>query len=71
MLGFNQKKNKHIFNKSIPSPLRPKFRNKNQTSMYFLSKKKDNSKKKGQIIDALKILILVLIIGVSGYLFLN
>tara|TARA_B100000965_G_scaffold356858_1_gene335089 strand:- start:133 stop:339 length:207 start_codon:yes stop_codon:yes gene_type:complete len=38
MLEVNPKKFKKIQNKTIPSPLRPKFRNKNQTNMYFLSK---------------------------------
>ena len=45
MLEVNPKKFKKIQNKSIPSPLRPKFRNKSQTNMYFLSKDKRDTKK--------------------------
>ena len=41
MLQINPKKFKNIENKSIPSPLRPKFRNKAQANIYFLSQKKD------------------------------
>ena len=40
MLKINPKKFKHIQNKTIPSPLRPKFRNSGDTNIYFLSKKK-------------------------------
>ena len=45
MLEVNPKKFKKIQNKSIPSPLRPKFRNKNETNMYFLSKENRDTKK--------------------------
>ena len=45
MLEVNPKKFKKIQNKSIPSPLRPKFRNKNETNMYFLSKGNKDVKK--------------------------
>ena len=40
MLEVNPKKFKHIQNKTIPSPLRPKFRNSHETNIYFLSKRK-------------------------------
>ena len=33
MLQINPKKFKNIENKSIPSPLRPKFRNKDETNI--------------------------------------
>ena len=46
MLQINPKKFKTIKNKSIPNPLRPKFRNKSQTSIYFLSQRKVISEKK-------------------------
>ena len=46
MLQINPKKFKNIENKSIPSPLRPKFRNKAETNIYFLSKRKFQSEKK-------------------------
>ena len=45
MLQINPKKFKHIQNKVIPSPLRPKFRNKSETNIYFLSKKRLVTKK--------------------------
>ena len=45
MLQINPKKFKNIENKSIPSPLRPKFRNKAETNIYFLSKRKFQSDK--------------------------
>ena len=38
MLQINPKKFKQIKNKTIPNPLRPKFRQKAQTNIYFLSK---------------------------------
>ena len=46
MLQINPKKFKHINNKTIPSPLRPKFRNKAETNIYFLSKRKFQGEKK-------------------------
>ena len=46
MLQINPKKFKNIQNKTIPSPLRPKFRNKSETNIYFLSKRKFQGEKK-------------------------
>ena len=46
MLQINPKKFRQIQNKAIPSPLRPKFRNSNETNIYFLSKRKFDGKKK-------------------------
>ena len=46
MLQINPKNFKAIKNKTIPNPLRPKFRNKTQTNIYFLSKRKVMSEKK-------------------------
>ena len=56
MLQINPKKFKHIHNKTIPSPLRPKFRNKAETNIYFLSKRKFNIEKRQTLIKNLKIL---------------
>ncbi len=67
MLQINPKKFKHIQNKTIPSPLRPKFRNSNETNIYFLSKRKFEGKKKDALIKKLKIIFSILILGVSGY----
>ena len=65
MLQINPKKFKKIQNKTIPSPLRPKFRNKSESNMYFLS----NQKNKGQIVlKTIIILSLVILIGLF-YLF--
>ena len=46
MLQINPKKFKDIQNKTIPQPLRPKFRNRKETNIYFLSKRKVEDRKK-------------------------
>ena len=71
MLQINPKKFKHIQNKAIPSPLRPKFRNSKQTNIYFLSKRKFQGEKKILLIKNIKITFLVLLIGIGGYLLSN
>ena len=71
MLQINPKKYKNIQNKAIPSPLRPKFRNKTETNIYFLSKRKFDSKKKETLIKRVKIVISILLIGFGGYLLSN
>ena len=68
MLQINPKKFKHIQNKTIPSPLRPKFRNKNSTNIYFLSKRKVQSERRSLMVKRAQILVSVLILGISGYL---
>jgi hypothetical protein len=68
MLQINPKKFKNIENKTIPSPLRPKFRNKNQTNIYFLSKRKVQSEKRIQFFRRFKILTSVILLAVGGYL---
>ena len=67
MLEINPKKFKHIQNKTIPSPLRPKFRNSNETNIYFLSKKRFQGKKRDLLIKRIKLILLILTIGVVGY----
>ncbi len=67
MLEINPKKFKHIQNKTIPSPLRPKFRNSNETNIYFLSKRKFEGKKKDLLIKRIKLIVSILIIGIGGY----
>ena len=60
------KKSKQIQNKTIPSPLRPKFRNRNETNIYFLSKNQFDKKK------LIKIIILVtagVVVVLSGLIF--
>ena len=71
MLEINPKKFKHIQNKTIPSPLRPKFRNSNETNIYFLSKKKFLGKKRDLLIKRIKLILSIFIIGVGGYFLSN
>jgi len=71
MLQINPKKFKQIQNKSIPSPLRPKFRNKNSSNIYFLSKRKVESEKKILINKRLKLVASLLFLSIGGYLLSN
>ena len=71
MLQINPKRFKTIQNKTIPSPLRPKFRNKNEANIYFLSKRRFDGKKKDLLIKRLKITISVLLVAVGGYVLSN
>ena len=68
MLQINPKKFKNIENKSIPSPLRPKFRNKSETNIYFLSKRKFQSEKKQTLIRNIRFVSIVVLIIAGGYL---
>ena len=67
----NHKKYKLINNKTIPNPMRPKFRNKSQANIYFLSQKKVNSEKKMKLVKNIKFISLFLIILVGGYFLSN
>ena len=71
MLQINPKKFKEIKNKTIPNPLRPKFRKKAQSNIYFLSQRKVNGEKKIKFIKNSKVISLLLIILVGGYLLSN
>ena len=71
MLQINPKKFKQIQNKAIPSPLRPKFRNKSDTNIYFLSKRKFQSEKKQSIIKNIKFVSAIIFLVVGGYLLSN
>ena len=71
MLEINPKKFKHIQNKTIPSPLRPKFRNSHDTNMYFLSKRRFEGKKRDLLIKRITVGASILLIGISGYLLSN
>ncbi len=71
MLQINPKKFKHIQNKTIPSPLRPKFRNKAETNIYFLSKRKFQGEKRQNLIKNLKIVATVVLLVIGGYLLSN
>ena len=71
MLQINPKKFKAIQNKTIPSPLRPKFRNSRETNIYFYSKKKIESEKKNNFFKMTKICISLLALILGGYLLSN
>ena len=71
MLQINPKKFKQIQNKAIPSPLRPKFRNKTETNIYFLSKRKFQSEKKQSMLKSIKFISGIIILIVGGYLLSN
>ena len=71
MLQINPKKFKNIENKSIPSPLRPKFRNKSETNIYFLSKRKFQNEKKQSFLKNIKLISGIVILVVGGYLLSN
>ena len=71
MLQINPKKFKYIQNKTIPSPLRPKFRNKKDTNIYFLSKRRVTSKKNELKLKRIKLIIFTLLIGLGGFYLSN
>ena len=71
MLQINPKKFKNIENKSIPSPLRPKFRNKTETNIYFLSKRKFQNEKKQSMLRSIKFISGIIILVVGGYILSN
>ena len=56
MLSINPKKFKEIKNKTIPNPLRPRFRNKAQSNIYFLSQRKVTGEKKVLLLRRIKIM---------------
>ena len=71
MLQINPKKFKLIKNKAIPNPLRPKFRNKAQSNIYFLSQRKVSGEKKNILIKRVKLITLLTTVVVGGYLLSN
>tara|TARA_Y100001980_G_C14157626_1_gene37803 strand:- start:108 stop:323 length:216 start_codon:yes stop_codon:yes gene_type:complete len=71
MLQINPKKFKNIENKSIPYTLRPKFRNKAQTNIYFLSKRKFQNEKKQSMLRSIKFISGIIILVVGGYILSN
>ena len=68
MLQINPKKFRSIKKKTIPSPLRPRFRNKDQANIYFLSKRKYNNEKNDQLKQKLRMIAIISILLVGGYL---
>ncbi len=71
MLQINPKKFRPIKNKTIPNPLRPKFRKKAQANIYFLSQKKFNSEKKLKIIKNIKLFSFLSVVLIGGYFLSN
>ena len=71
MLQINPKKFKTIKNKAIPNPLRPKFRNKAQSNIYFLSQRKVSGERKDLIIKRIKLITLLTTVVVGGYFLSN
>ena len=71
MLQINPKKYKMIKNKTIPNPLRPKFRNKAQSNIYFLAQRKVSSEKKNLLMKRVKVITLLTTVVVGGYFLSN
>ena len=71
MLQINPRKFKPIKNKTIPNAMRPKFRNKSATSIYFLSQRKVTSEKKNKMLRRVKIATMVTTVLVGGYFLSN
>tara|TARA_Y100000996_G_C22169528_1_gene498009 strand:- start:363 stop:578 length:216 start_codon:yes stop_codon:yes gene_type:complete len=71
MLQINPKKYKPIKNKTIPNAMRPKFRNKAQSNIYFLSQRKVTSEKKEKILKKIKLISIISFVLVGGYLLSN
>ena len=71
MLQINPKKFKEIKNKTIPNPLRPKFRKKAQSNIYFLSQRKVSGEKKMKLVKNIRLLVLASIVLIGGYFLSN
>ena len=71
MLQINPRKFKPIKNKSIPNAMRPKFRNKVQSNIYFLSQRKVSREKKSRFIRNLRLFSALSIILIGGYFLTN
>ena len=71
MLQINPKKFKEIKNKTIPSPLRPKFRKKAQANIYFLAQRKVSSEKKNKLLKKIRFLSALSLVLIGGYFLTN
>ena len=71
MLQINPRKFKQIKNKTIPNPMRPKFRNKAQSNIYFLSQRKVSGERKNLIIYRVKMIIILTFVLFTGYVLSN
>jgi hypothetical protein len=71
VLQINPKKFKLIKNKSIPNPLRPKFRQKAQSNIYFLAQRKVSDEKKIKVVKNTKLIGILVLAIVGGYFLSN
>jgi len=71
VLQINPKKYKPIKNKTIPNAMRPKFRNKAQSNIYFLSQRKVSGEKKEKILKNIKMISILTILLAGGYFLSN
>jgi hypothetical protein len=71
MLQINPKKFRPIKNKTIPNPMRPKFRNKAQSNIYFLSQRKVTGEKKVKFKKNLKFISILSLLFIGGYFLSN
>ena len=71
MLQINPKKFKPIKNKTIPNAMRPKFRNKAQSNIYFLSQRKVSGEKREKVLKKIKIISILTILLSCGYFLSN
>ena len=71
MLQINPRKFKPIKNKTIPNAMRPKFRNKAQSNIYFLSQRKVTGEKKEKIFKNIKFISIISMILIGGYFLSN
>ena len=71
MLNINPRKFKPIKNKTIPNAMRPKFRNKAQSNIYFLSQRKVKGEKKEKTLKNIKLISIISLIIVGGYFLSN
>ena len=71
MLQINPKKFKEIKNKTIPNPLRPRFRKKSQSNIYFLSQRKVTGERKDLFIKRFKIITFITMLIIGGYFLSN
>ena len=71
MLQINPKKFKPIKNKTIPNAMRPKFRNKAQSNIYFLSQRKVSGEKREKVFKNIKIISILTILLSCGYFLSN
>jgi len=68
---INPKNFRPIKNKSIPNPMRPKFRKKAQANIYFLSKRKVSGEKRSKLLKNIKLFGILSILIVGGYFLSN